>query len=60
MDQMMVDVTHIDGVQGGDIVTLVGKDGENAITAEEIARYMNTINYEFIGEVIKVADYLTD
>lgn len=74
MDQMMVDVTHIHGVQGGDIVTLVGKDGENAITAEEIAGYMNTINYEFIcglgrrvprvylenGEVIKVADYLTD
>ena len=74
MDQMMVDVTDVIGVEEGDIVTLVGRDGEHVITAEEIANYMNTINYEFIcglgrrvsrvylenGEIIKVADYLTD
>lgn len=74
MDQLMIDVSHIDDVEEGDIVTLVGKDGENRITSEEVANHMNTINYEFIcglgrrvprvyiegGEIIKIADYLTD
>lgn len=74
MDQMMVDVTDIDQVEIGDIVTLVGRDGNYSITAEEIAEHMNTINYEFIcglgrrvprvylenQEVIRIADYLTD
>ncbi len=74
MDQMMIDVSHIEDVQEGDVVTLVGRDGDHTITAEEIASYMNTINYEFIcglgrrvprvylegGEIVKVADYLTD
>lgn len=48
MDQFMVDVSHIDNVEQGDIVTLVGKDGENVITVEEIADLAGTFNYEFI------------
>lgn len=48
MDQFMVDVSHIDDVKQGDIVTLVGKDGENVITVEEVAELAGTFNYEFI------------
>ena len=37
MDQMMVDVTHIPQTQPGDPVTLVGHDGDEVITVEQIA-----------------------
>lgn len=48
MDQFMVDISHIENVKQGEVVTLVGKDGDNAITAEEIADLAGTLNYEFI------------
>ena len=48
MDQMMVDVTNIPGVKVGDQVTLVGTDGENTITMEEIAAQADSFNYEFV------------
>ena len=37
MDQFMVDVTEIDGVSFGDAVTLIGKDGNETITVEELS-----------------------
>lgn len=43
MDQTMVDVTDIDGVQVGDEVILFGSD---AISIDDAARHLNTINYE--------------
>lgn len=48
MDQMMVDVTNIDNVKIEDEVTLVGKDGENIISAEELANMAGSFNYEFV------------
>lgn len=49
MDQFMVDVSHIDGVKEGDIVTLVGEDAGQRISVEELAGMGgNTFNYEFI------------
>jgi len=48
MDQMMVDVTHIDNVKIEDEVTLVGKDGENIICVEELANIAGSFNYEFV------------
>ncbi|WP_236897897.1 alanine racemase [Clostridium beijerinckii] len=48
MDQMMVDVTHIDNVKIEDEVTLVGKDGENIIYVEELANMAGSFNYEFV------------
>lgn len=48
MDQMMVDVTDIPGVCLDDPVTLVGRDGDAAITVEEIAAAADSFNYEFI------------
>lgn len=51
MDQMMIDVTDIPGVQSGDTVTLFGRDGENVLPAEELARLAGTINYETVCDV---------
>ena len=48
MDQTMIDVTRIDGAGVGDIVTLVGRDGDELITADEIATLTGTINYEIV------------
>ena len=48
MDQMMVDVTDIPGVTPGDQVTLIGTDGDETITAEEIAAAADSFNYEFV------------
>ena len=47
MDQMMVDVTDIPGVQAGDTVTLVGTDGDETISMEDIAAAAGSFNYEF-------------
>ena len=48
MDQMMVDVTDIPGVELDDTVTLVGRDGDEEITVEAIAAAADSFNYEFI------------
>ena len=46
MDQFMVDVTDIDGVKVNDEVVLMGRQGENEISADDIAAVLHTINYE--------------
>ncbi|CAH8770348.1 serine racemase VanT catalytic subunit [Paenibacillus dendritiformis] len=51
MDQFMVDVTHIGGVQEGDTVTLIGQDGEASITAGEMARRCGTITNEIVSRI---------
>ena len=48
MDQLMVDVTDIPGVTLDDTVTLVGRDGEEVITVEQIAAAADSFNYEFV------------
>ena len=74
MDQMMVDVTEIPETQPGDRVTLVGTDGEETITMEQIAAAADSFNYEFVcgisrrvpriyvsgGEKVHSVHYLTD
>ena len=47
----MVDVTGIPGVQTGDRVTLVGTDGEETITMEQIAAQADSFNYEFVSGI---------
>lgn len=48
MDQMMVDVTDIDGVQMDDLVTLIGFDGDENISVEQLGEMSGLINYELI------------
>lgn len=46
MDQFMVDVTDVPGVKVGNEVIVMGSDGINSITADDIANATGTINYE--------------
>jgi alanine racemase len=46
MDQFVVNVHHIPGVELHDEVVLIGRQGLATITAEEVARWAETINYE--------------
>lgn len=70
MDQLMIDVTGMD-VKPGDIATLIGIDGNEKITADELASLYGTIGYEVIcgiskrvprvavenGEILRVVEY---
>lgn len=47
MDQFMIDVTDIDDVKVGDEVILLGTDGKNTITMEELGELSGRFNYEF-------------
>lgn len=46
MDMCMLDITDIPGVQAGDTAILLGEDGDQRISAEDIAAAANTIPYE--------------
>lgn len=48
MDQMMVDVSGIPGVQVEDVATLVGRDQEKCISVEEVADPAARFNYEMV------------
>ena len=48
MDQTMVDVTDIPDAAVGDEVVLLGKQGNDEIDAEELARWADTISYEVL------------
>ncbi len=46
MDQCMVDVSDVPDVKIGDEVIVMGSDGKNSVTADDIANATGTINYE--------------
>lgn len=48
MDQLMLDITDLPGVQEGDVVTLLGTDGSQQITADEWATLSKTISWEIL------------
>lgn len=74
MDQFMVDVTDIPDVQEDDEVTLLGRDGDECITMEELAEKSGGFHYEMVcdigkriprvylkdGKVIGTKDYFDD
>lgn len=53
MDQFMVDVTEIPGVKLLDPVTLLGRDGEEQISMEDLGRLSGRFNYEFACDIGK-------
>lgn len=71
MDQFMVDVTEIDGVKFGDLVTLIGQNGGECVTVEGLSELAEKLRYEFIcnfgkrvpreflrhGKVVEQMDY---
>lgn len=48
MDQTLIDVGHISGVQVGEEVILAGSQGDQKITVEQISQLANKIPYEFL------------
>jgi alanine racemase len=52
MDNITVDVGTADAVRCGDPVTIIGVDGSERVTAEEVARRIDTINYEIVCGVL--------
>lgn len=48
MDQCMIDVTDIDNIEVGDVVTVIGKDGGEEISTDDVAAWTGTINYEVV------------
>lgn len=72
MDQLLLDVTHIDNVEMGTEVTVFGTDGNCVLPAEEVASLCGTIHYELIcvlgkrvprvykqqGKTVGVTDYI--
>ena len=48
MNEMLVDVTDVPGAAVGDKVTLIGRDGKEEITVEEVANQAGTIPYEIM------------
>lgn len=53
MDWTLLDVTDVDGVCAGDVVTLLGCDGEECIAAEQWAEQVGTISYEVFCQISK-------
>ncbi len=52
MDQSMIDVTAIPGVRQGDEVVLIGRQGDDELTAEAVAQRLGTICYEVVAELL--------
>ena len=53
MDQFMVDVTDIPDVKNEDEVILIGRDGDECITMEEVGGLSGRFNYEFACDLGK-------
>jgi alanine racemase len=51
MDAITLDVTDVPGVQVGDAATLIGRDGDQVISAEEVAEWSKTISYEVLTSI---------
>jgi alanine racemase len=51
MDLTMIDVGHIEGVQSGDEVVIMGRQKNEQISADEIAGLVNSINYEIVSTI---------
>lgn len=48
MDQLMLDVTDLPNLQAGEVVTLIGQDGDLEISADHWARQLGTISWEIL------------
>jgi alanine racemase len=52
MDYALLDVTEVEGVKRGDPVVIIGKQGQDEITADEVAGWLGTINYEVVSAIL--------
>ena len=59
MNLTMVDATDIPDVAVGDEAVLIGKQGDETISAEYLARLVGTINYEIVTRAAPRAPRVT-
>lgn len=52
MNMFVVDVSHLENVKAEDEVVLLGNQGNECITAEELAKQLGTINYEITTRIL--------
>ncbi len=52
MDYAMIDVSAIPGVRRGDPVVLIGTQGGDTISADEVAGWLGTIAYEVVATIL--------
>jgi len=74
MDQFMIDVSQVKDIEEGDEVTLIGRDGDECITMEDLMEWSGMLNYELAciigkrvprvytkgGEILYTRDYFKD
>lgn len=48
MNMTMIDVTEVLDARPGSVVTLIGNDGDQSVTADDWANWAETINYEIV------------
>lgn len=51
MNMFMIDLTHVEGVCPGQVVTLMGQDGSTAVSAEMWGDWLGSIHYEAISRI---------
>jgi alanine racemase len=51
MDAITVDASNVPGLQVGDVVTVIGEDKGDRITAEEVAEWSNTISWDVLTSI---------
>jgi alanine racemase len=53
MDFTMIDVDTVPDVKVGDPVTIMGREGDCEVSADDIADLCNTINYEIVASLTR-------
>jgi len=48
----MIDVTEHTDVRRGDLVTLIGAQGDACITVAEVAEWLGTISYDVVATIL--------
>ena len=60
MDQSLVDVTQLRGrVAVGDEIVVIGRQGDESVTADELAAVLGTINYEIVTGISRRVPRIT-
>ena len=53
MDMLMIDVTDVPDAAVGDVVTVIGSDGGETISLDQLAGWAGTISYEILCGISK-------
>ena len=48
----VIDVTDVPEAEIGDEVVLIGEQGGESLTAEQVAERLGTVNYEVVSEIL--------